>query len=140
MVQCNLENRGEIQTRTLLDTDAIGIAFVDKKMVRYICKVLQILFMKLAKPKLIKGFDSRPAKPITHAIYPTLTVQGHTKMLALLLVTQLGQHLIILSKSWICRHNVILDMSYDKLAFWPGHCEHSGIERKTPIAKKGLEE
>lgn len=105
-------------------------------MARYICKVLQISFIKLAKPKPIKGFDGRPAKPITHAIYPTLPVQGHTKMLASLLVTQLGQHPIILGKPWMRRHGVILDMSCDKLAFWPGHCEHSGIKRKTLTAEK----
>ena len=107
-------------------------------MARYICKVLQILFMKLAKLKSIKRFNGRPAKPITHMIYPTLTVQGHTKLLVLLLMTQLGQHLIILGKSWICRYSVILDMSCNKLGFWPDHCEHSGIKRKTPTAEKWI--
>ena len=98
VVQCNLSNCGEIQACTLLDTGATGIAFVDKKMACYICKVLQILFIKLAKPKSIKEFNDMPANPITHAIYPTLIVQGHTKLLAPLLVIKLGQHSIILGK------------------------------------------
>ena len=40
MVQCNLENQGEVQTHTLLDTDVTGVTFVDKKMACYIYKVL----------------------------------------------------------------------------------------------------
>ena len=86
MVQCNLENQGEIQTCTLLDTGTTGIAFVNKKIVRYIYEILQISFIKLAKSKPIKEFNDKPAKPITHMIYPRLIVQSHTKMLALLLV------------------------------------------------------
>ncbi|MCJ1267742.1 hypothetical protein MMC22_007628, partial [Lobaria immixta] len=34
------------------------------------------------------------------------------------------QHLLILGKLWMQKHGVILDMSCDKLAFWPGHCQH----------------
>ena len=98
VVQYNLKNQGEIQICTLLDTGATGIAFIDKKMAHYICEVLQILFIKLAKLKPIKRFDGRPVNPITHAIYLTLTVQGHTKLLVSLLIIKLGQHLIILGK------------------------------------------
>ena len=29
------------------------------------------------------------------------------------------------------KHGVILDMSYDKLAFWPRHCQHPGFFLKT---------
>ena len=107
----------EIKTTSLLDTGAIGIAFIDLAMARYVCNVLQISFIQLAKPKPIKGFDGKPAPPITHVIYPTLTVQGHTKLLALFLITKLGQHLLILGKPWMQKHNVILDMSCDKLIF-----------------------
>ena len=105
-------------------------------MACYICEVLQISFIKLAKPTPIKKFDSRPARPITHTIYPTLTVQGHTKMLAPLLVTQLSQHPIILGKLWMRRHGIILNMSCDKLTFWPGHCKHSDIKKKMPVTSK----
>ena len=98
MVQCNLNNCEEIQARILLDTGATGIAFVDKKIAHYICEILQISFIKLAKLKPIKEFNSRSANSITHTIYFTLTVQGHTKLLTSLLITKLGQHPIILGK------------------------------------------
>ena len=138
-MQCNLGNRGEIRAHTLLDTSATSIAFVDKKIACYICKVLQISFIKLVKPKPIKGFNGRLVNSIIHAIYPTLIVQGHTKLLALLLVTKLSQHLIILDKPWMHRHGIILNMSCNKLVFWPGHYKHSSIKKKPlTISKKRI--
>ena len=98
VVSCTLGNRGQIQTCFLLDTGATGIMFIDKKMVHHVCHVLQISLISLAKLKLLKKFDGRSAQPITHAIYLILNVQGHSKLLAPMLVTSLGQHPIILEK------------------------------------------
>ena len=129
VVPCTLGNKNKINTRSLLDTDATGIAFIDKAMACHVCDVLKILFLLLAKLKPLKSFDEKPARPITHAIYPTLTVQGHSKLLAPMLVTSLGQHPIILGKPWMQKHGVILDISCDKFTFWPGHCQHSGARK-----------
>ena len=107
-------------------------------MARHVCNVLKIFFLLLAKPKPLKSFNGKPARPITHAIYPTLTVQGHSELLAPMLVTSLGQHPIILGKPWMRKHGVILDMSCDKLTFWPGHCQHSGIEKSVAPPVKEL--
>ena len=82
VVACSLDRMNEIKTTFLLNTGATGIAFINLAMARHVCDVLQILFIQLAKLKPIKGFDGKPAPPITHVIYPTLTVQGHTKLLA----------------------------------------------------------
>ena len=130
MAQCTLGVNKEIHTEALLDTGATGISFMDEAMTRNVCKILKISFVRLAKPKPIRGFDGRAAPDITHAVYPTLTVQGHTESLAPFLITKLGQHPLILGKPWMRKHEVVLDMSCDKLAFWPGHCQHSGA----PIA------
>ena len=124
MVACSLGRMNEIKTTSLLDTGATSIAFIDLAIARHVCDVLQIFFIQLAKPKPIRGFDGKPISLITHAIYPTLTVQGHTKSLALFLVTKLGQHLLILGKLWMQKHGVILNMSCDKLTFWPEHYQH----------------
>ena len=64
-------------------------------------------------------------------------VQGHSELLAPMLVTKLGQHLLILGKPWMRKHGVIINMSYDKITFWPGHCKHSDIEKKIPTSEKG---
>ena len=98
VVLCELGNKGEVEMRSLLDTGAMDIAFIDKKMARHVYHMLQISFFPLAKPKPLKGFDGKPARPITHMIYPTLTVQSYFKLLAPMLVILLGQHPIILGK------------------------------------------
>ena len=90
LVPCKLGNKGKIETRFLLDTDVTSIGFIDKKMARRVCHVLQILFFSLAKPKPLKKFNGKLAKPITHAIYPTLIIQGHFKLLAPIFVTLLS--------------------------------------------------
>ena len=129
VIPCTLGNSSKISTHSLLDTGATGVAFIDEAMARHVCNVLKISILPLTKPKPLKGFDGKPARPITHAIYPTLTVKGHSELLASMLITSLGQHPIILGKPWMRKHGVILDMSCDKLTFWPGHCQHSGARK-----------
>ena len=64
VVPCTLGNRGQIQTRFLLDTGATSIAFIDKDMTRNVCHVLEISFISLAKSKPLKRFDGRSAQPV----------------------------------------------------------------------------
>lgn len=98
VILCILRSKKQIQLIFLLDTSAIGIAFIDEAITCTVCKKLEIFFIKLAKSKPFKKFDSRLVIPITHAIYPILTMQNYIKQLALMLMTKLGQYLIILGK------------------------------------------
>ena len=98
VVVCSLGRMNEIKTTSLLDIGATSIAFIDLKIARHVCDVLKIFCIQLAKPKLIKRFDDKPASLITHTVYPTLMVQSHTKLLAFFLITKLGQHPLILGK------------------------------------------
>ena len=93
-------------------------------MTRHVCNVLKISFIQLAKLKLIRGFDSKPALPIIYTIYPMLTVQSYIKSLAPFLITKLGQYPLIFGKLWMQKHNIIMNMSCDKLTFWSRHCQH----------------
>ena len=101
VVTCSLGRTNKIKITSLLDTGATGIAFINLAIVRHVYDVLQISFIQLAKPKPIRGFDGKLAPSITHTIYPALTVQGYTKLLAPFLVTKLGQHILILGKLWM---------------------------------------
>ena len=123
-IQCTLGNK--IRATTLADTCATGYDFIDEKFAETVCQVLEIEPQCLIKPKQIQRFDGRNAKPITHAIYPTLTVGDHIESLALLLITKLRNHFMILGRLWMKKHGVIIDMTNDFLAFWPGHCTHIG--------------
>ena len=116
---------------SLLDTSAIGIAFVDIAMAHHMCKFLQIFFIPLAKLKSVRGFDGQLAPDIIHAIYPILIVQGSSELLAPMLVTKLGQYPVILDKPWMQKHSLIINMSCIKIIFWPGHCQHSTVKTKS---------
>ena len=98
VVTCSLSRMNKIKTTSLLDIGTTGIAFIDLTIAHHMCKVLQISFIQLVKPKPIKEFNGKPVPPITHAIYPTLTVQGHIKSLALFLIMKLGQYPLIFGK------------------------------------------
>ena len=48
----------------------------------------------------------------------------HFKLFCPLLIITLGQHDVILGKTWMNRHRVLLDMSTDELRFLLGRCDH----------------
>lgn len=54
----SLNSRCQIHFMSFLDTGAIDIIFVNVTIVCYICKVLQIFFILLAKLKSVRSFKS----------------------------------------------------------------------------------
>ena len=76
------------------------------------------------KTKANTRFDGKTAQPVIHAIYPTLSIRKYTKSLALLLITKLRQHPMILGCPWIKKYGVLLDMINDFITFFPGYCTH----------------
>ena len=48
----------------------------------------------------------------------------HFELIVLLFIIDLNNHSIILKKSWINKHKVILNMTYDKLIFKSFKCNH----------------
>ena len=118
---CTLFNNNKRNTvKALVDTDATEYTFIDEMTVHIICENLEISLIPLLKPKPVKGFDEHLTKrSITHAIYPDLTVQDHSELTAPMLITPLGQHLIVLENPWLNQHRVVLDMKSDSLIFVP---------------------
>ena len=53
-----------------------------------------------------------------------MTIQYYKELTTPMLITNLGQHLVILDKLWMKKHGVILDIRNDQLTFWPSHCQH----------------
>lgn len=94
IIQCILRNKNK--TTTLVNTYATKFGFIDKKFMKIVCKTPKIQLQCLPKLKLISGFDSRVAKFITDAIYPTLSMRNHSKSLAFLLIIKLKQYFMIL--------------------------------------------
>ena len=50
-----------------------------------------------------------------------MNIQNHTETTTPMLITKLGQHLIILGKPWMKKHGAILDIKNNRLSFWPRH-------------------
>lgn len=121
---CILGNNNEIKLTILLNISTIGILFINYSMTHCVCKKLYISLIKLLKPKPITKFDGKVAPNITYVIYFTFSVQNHKDTVASFLITKLSQHSIIFKTLWMEKHGVILDISYDKLIFCPGHCTY----------------
>ena len=137
-IQCTLGNK--IKVTILVDTCATGFGYIDEKFAEIVCEKLEIQPQRLIKPKPIQGFDGRAAQPVTHAIYPTLSVGNHTESLAPLLITKLGQHPMILGRPWMKKHGILLDMINDSITFSPGYCTHLGAPLfPIPPKPKGTE-
>ena len=81
-------------------------------------------FVSLLKSKSFIEFDDRHVSSITHVIYFKLTIDLHFEFTTSLLIIDLNNHSIILEKSWMNKHEVILNMIYDKLIFKSKRCSH----------------
>ena len=125
-------------TTILANTCATGYGLIDEKFVEKVCQVLEIKPQCLIKPKQIQEFNDRAAKPITYAIYLILTIGTHTESLAPLLITKLENHLMMLGRLWMKKHEIIIDMTNDSLAFWPGHCTPIGAFCPTTLSQSTL--
>ena len=122
----------------LLDTGATGYAFIDEKAARLVCQKLNIAPIRLSYPRHVRCFNGEDAKPITHAIYPALTVQDHKEITAPLLITKIGEHSLILGLPWFNKHQPLLDGKNNSLHFKPGRCNHGDSSpRKAAKAARG---
>ena len=127
VIQCTLVfDKYEHNVQALVDTGVIGFAFIDEKTAQLVCEKLRINFVILPWFKHVNGFDGRLVKSIIHVIYLTLTVQNHSELFIFMFITKIGAHSLILGKSWMNTHGVVLDMQVDKIIFKSGRCTHSG--------------
>lgn len=106
----------------LIDTGAQGSLFIDETAAQQISDGLDLPTVPLLRPKFIRGYNS-PRVKIKEAIFPTMTLQGHTQSLAPLLVTPMNQHEVIIGKTWLRRHGVSLDLVDGSLSFRQGYCD-----------------
>ena len=117
----------KIKATTLVDTCPTRFSFIDMKFTEIVCEKLEIQPQCLTKPKPIQGFDGKATQPVTHAIYLMLSVENHTKSLAPLLITKLGQLLMILGRLWIKKHEILLNIINDFIIFSLGYCMYLGV-------------
>jgi len=117
--KCTISNNGiGIKTYSLLDCGANGNRFLDVRVARAARIHLRQEWQRLKNPIPVKGFDGKPATPITEYIALTLNIDGRNFRKVPFLITTLGSHDIILGRIWFAENDVLIDCKRRNLV-WP---------------------
>ena len=110
-----------------MNIDCTVYTVIDEVLIKIICEQLQIAFIPLSAFRPLRGYNEQIAfKSITHVIYFTLKVNEHAEQTCSMLIVLLNNHRIIIGKSWMNRHEVILNILYDRIVFKSNRCKHFG--------------
>ena len=102
----------------LVDTGANGFIFIDVGCAITVANFLGSKVVRLNEKVPVRGYDGRAGQPITHVIIMDLEVDGHQLKQQPMLITNLGQHKIILGRKWMETHNLCLDVR-SRSFLWP---------------------
>lgn len=108
----------------LVDTGAQCHAVIDSNIAQLICHESKTDQTLLLSPKSTRTYQGKRGDPITHQICLTMSIGCSSgKQMTMdvpMLVTQLGQHAVILGKGWIRQNRAIIDLNSPKpLTFQP---------------------
>ena len=109
----------------LMNTDCIVYTMIDETLIEIICEQLQIVFILLSAFRLLRDYNGQIVfKSIIHVIYFTLKINRYAEQTCFMLIVSLNNHRIIINKSWMNRHEIILNMLYDRIVFKSNRCKH----------------
>ncbi len=104
--------------RSLTDSDFVVYTLIHDKLVDKVCQKLEIQSILLAKEKLIREYDKTLVrKTITHKILLNLTIESHKKLTMSMLIADIEHHEAILSKLWMNKNEILLNMRHDTIVF-----------------------
>ena len=108
-----------------MNTDCTVYTVIDEALIEIICEQLQIAFILLSVFRSLRDYNGQIAsKSITYVIYFTFKVNGHAEQICFMLIVSLNNHRIIINKLWMNRHDVILNMLYDRIVFKLNRCKY----------------
>ncbi len=103
---------------SLIDSDFAVYMLIHIRLVNKVCKKLEIQFILLTKKKLIWNYDEKLFKKvITHKILLNLTIESHKKLTMSMLIVDIEHHEAILSKLWMNKNEILLNMWHDAIIF-----------------------
>jgi len=103
---------------SLINSDFIIYMLIHDKLVNKVCQKLEIQFILLAKKKLIQDYDEKLVrKTITHKILFNLMIESHKKLTMSMLIADIEHHEAILSKLWMNKNEMLLNMRHDTIIF-----------------------
>ncbi len=87
-------------------------------LVNRVCKKLEIQSISLIKEKLIRDYDEKIFKKIIiHKILLNLIIENHKKLTVSMLIADINHHEVILSKLWMNKNEILLNMQNDVIVF-----------------------
>ncbi len=103
---------------SLINSDFVIYMLIHDKLVDKVYQKLEIQFILLAKEKLIQDYDEKLArKTITHKILVNLMIESHKKLTMSMLIADIKHHEAILSKFWMNKNEILLNMKHDTIVF-----------------------
>jgi transposase InsO family protein len=100
------------------DTGANGFIFIDTNLAIQVAKALSIHTIRLSVECPTQAYDGRAGRPITHALELTLMIDGRVQRRVPMLITDLGEHDLILGRMWFEKYGVLPDCKKRRL-IWP---------------------
>lgn len=113
-----VHNGYSVSISALGDTGANGFVFINSDLAILLGKQLGIRTIRLPRECPVRGFDGRPAQPITHAILLTLIIDGRQQCRIPMLIANLDKHDLILGRMWFEKYAVLPDCRKRRL-LWP---------------------
>ncbi len=103
---------------SLIDSDFIVYMLIHDKLVNKVCQKLKIQFILLVKEKLIRNYDEKLVrKTITHKILLNFMIESHKKLTMSMLIADIEHYEVILSKLWMNKNEILLNMKHDTIIF-----------------------
>ncbi len=91
---------------------------IHSNLVDKVCEKLRIQSISLTKEKLIRDYDEKISKKIiTHKILLNLIIESHKKLTVSMLIADINHHEVILSKLWMNKNEILLNMWNDVIVF-----------------------
>jgi len=102
----------------LIDSDSVVYMIIHFNLVNKVCKKLKIQSISLTKEKLIRDYDEKISKKtITHKILLNLIIKSYKKLTVSMLIVDIDHHEVILSKLWMNKNEILLNMQNDVIVF-----------------------
>jgi len=103
---------------SLIDSDSVAHTLIHANLVNEVCEKLEIQSISLTKEKLIRNYDEKISKKIiTHKILLNLIIESHKKLTVSMLITDIDHHEVILSKLWMNKNEILLNMQNNVIVF-----------------------
>lgn len=118
-VPCTVSHNGsKVDIITLADTGANAFVLVDTRCASQTAESLNIPIQNLPKPIPVRGYNGQKGKSIVSILRMNLCVDGRKQYNVPFLITDLGDHDIILGRKWLAYLNLWLDVRNHRLV-WP---------------------